>query len=76
MGERGPEHAYGAAAVSKCIHGAKFPVSKDDLINQYGNCEIEWKKGESMKLRDIFEDVSDKTFNSPIDIEKALKEKM
>ena len=78
MGERGPApgEAYGAAAVSKCIHGTSFPISKNDLLSRYGNCQVEWRKGESMKLRDLFEGVTDETFNSPVDIEKALKEKM
>lgn len=68
--------AYGAAAVTKCIHGADFPISKRDIISKYGSCEVEWTKGNPQKLSDILDDVPDESFNSPIDLEKALKETM
>lgn len=76
MGERGPGHAYGAAAIVKCIQGTHFPISKNDIVSQYGNCTVEFKKGETMKLSDLLSDVSEETFNSPVDLEKALKNKM
>jgi hypothetical protein len=78
MGERGPEpgHAYGAAAIARCLQGADFPMSKQELLSQYGNCEVEFTKGHSQKLSDVLEDVTDETFNSPVDLEKAIKEIM
>jgi len=74
MGERGPEpgHAYGAAAVAQAIKGTSFPVSKQDLINRYGDKEVEITKGNTQNLRDILDEVPDETFNSPVDLEKAL----
>jgi len=78
MGERGPEpgHAYGAAAISKCLHGAHFPISRHEIIQQYGSCKVEFRKGQTMSLKDVFEDVPDETFNSPVEIEKAISENM
>jgi len=78
MGERGPEpgHAYGAAAIARCLEGADFPMSKQDLIYQYGNCKVEFTKGHTQKLSDILNEVTDETFNSPVDLEKAIKENM
>ncbi len=78
MGERGPEkgHAYGAAAISKCLHGAHFPISKRDIISKYGSCKVEFRKGETMNLKKVFEDIPDETFYSPVDVEKAISENM
>jgi hypothetical protein len=78
MGERGPEpgHAYGAAAVSMAIKGVDFPISKQDLISQYGNKEVEITKGNPQRLSDILESVPDESFNSPVDLEKAIKDKI
>jgi len=74
MGERGPQpgHAYGAAAISMAIKGTQFPVSKQDLISKYGNKEVEITKGNPQMLRDILSEVPEETFNSPVDLEKAL----
>ena len=76
MGERGPEpgHAYGAAAVTQAIKGVHFPCSKDELIGTYGNKQIELRKGNPMKLKDVLEDIPNDTFNSPVDLEKAIKD--
>ncbi len=78
MGERGPEpgHAYGAAAVTMAIKGADFPISKQDLISQYGNKDVEITKGHPQKLRDILENVTSDTFNSPVELEKAIADKI
>jgi len=72
MEERGKRQSTGAAAISKCLSGAHFPISKEDLISQYGFCEIEFKKGETMNLEEILEDVPDKTFNSVVDLEQEI----
>ena len=74
MGERGPEpgHAYGAAAIAMAIKGVDFPCSKQDLIQKYGDKEVEVKKGQPEKLRDILDEVPDETFNTARDLEKAV----
>lgn len=76
MGKRGPEpgRAYGAAAVSKCLKNADFPMSKNDLISKYGTCEIEWTKGNPVQLKNVISNIPDGTFNSPADLEHALHE--
>lgn len=76
MGERGPEHAYGAAAIAKCLRGANFPISKDEILSNYGSCQVEFTKGETMTLSDVLENVGEETFNSPVDLEKAIKNQM
>ncbi len=66
--------AYGAAAVAKAIKGADFPMSKQDLLNKYGDKEIEYHIGKREKLKDILENMPSGTFNSAADLEHALHE--
>ena len=77
MGERGPMpgHAYGAAAITQALHGVDFPKSKNEIMSEFGNKDIEFKKGEHRKLRDVLSDVPDQTFNSPADLERAIHQK-
>ena len=77
MGERGPMpgNAFGAAAVANAIKGADFPMSKQDLLQKYGNKEIEYRVGEYMKLSDVIGDMPDETFNSAADLEHAFHQK-
>ncbi|EKE02484.1 MAG: hypothetical protein ACD_20C00379G0001 [uncultured bacterium] len=78
MGKRGPApgHAYGAAAVTQAISGANFPMSKNDLINRYGDKQIEWTKGNPVNLRDVLSNLPNETYNSPADLEHAFHEKL
>ncbi|MDD3014818.1 MAG: DUF2795 domain-containing protein, partial [Candidatus Gastranaerophilales bacterium] len=71
-----PGHAYGAAAVTSMLKGEDFPMSKRDILQKHGDHKIEWTKGNPVKFRDVLEDLPDETFNSPADLEKALKENM
>jgi hypothetical protein len=78
MGERGPEpgHAYGAAAVASVFRDADFPMSKHDIMKEYGDREIEYTKGNLVKIKDVLNDIPNETFNSPADIEHAFHEKL
>lgn len=78
MGERGPMpgHAYGAASITQALQGVDFPKSKKELMSQFGDKEIEFKKGEPCKLKEILQDLPEETFNSPADLEHSIHEKM
>lgn len=78
MGERGPQpgHAFGAAAVANVFKNADFPLSKKDIMEKYGNKEIEYTKGNTIKVKDILNNISDETFNSPADLEHAFHEEL
>ena len=78
MGERGPEpgHAYGAAAVAQIFKDADFPLSKRDILDKYGNREIEYTKGSHVKVKDILSGIANDTFNSPAELEHAFHEEM
>lgn len=76
MGERGPQkgQAFGAAAIGHAIAGADFSMSKKDLLQKYGDKEVELTKGSPMKLKDILEKTDVDTFNSAADVEHAFHE--
>ena len=73
MGGQESKHVFGAAAIAKCLKDVDFPISRKDLISQYGNCQIDIEKGETMKLKDVLDYVEEGTFDSPADLEKAIK---
>jgi membrane peptidoglycan carboxypeptidase len=54
------------------IKGADFPCSKQQLMQKYGDKQVEITKGNPQKLRDILQGIPDETFNSPVDLEKAV----
>ena len=53
--DRGPNRgeAYGVAGLTQQLQGVHFPVSKEELLNRYGNQKFQWtKNGETLTLRD------------------------
>lgn len=78
MGERGPQpgNAYGAAAIAQVFKNADFPLSKQDIMQKYGNQEIEYTKGNPVKVKDVLESIPSETFNSPADLEHAFHEEL
>jgi hypothetical protein len=73
-GKPGPErgHAYGIASVSNALGGVDFPMSKQDLIDSYGDRQIEWTKGNPQALRDVLKDAMENEFNSMADVVSAV----
>jgi hypothetical protein len=52
---RGPQagEAFGVAGLTQKLHGISFPISKQELIDRFGNERFQWSKnGETMNLRD------------------------
>jgi hypothetical protein len=45
--DRGPSpgEAYGVAGLTQKLQGVSFPISKNDLLKQYGDQKFEWTKG-------------------------------
>jgi len=78
MGERGPQRgkAYGAAAVARIFKNADFPMSKHDIMQRYGDKEIEYTKGNLVKVKNILSELENTTFNSPADLEHAFHEEL
>jgi len=73
-GKPGPKKgsSYGAAAIGHAVAGAEFPMSKQELLQKYGDREVQLTKGSPMKLRDILETSNIDTFNSVADVEHAF----
>lgn len=70
----GPEqgHAYGIASVSNALGGVNFPMTKQDLIDRYGDRQIEWTKGNPEPLKEILKGASEGEFNSMADVVSAV----
>ncbi len=67
---------YGAAAIARVFKGADFPLSKQDILQKYGDREIEYHLGKKERLSDIIQDIPDQTFNRTTDLEHAVHEKL
>ncbi|MCK7470044.1 MAG: hypothetical protein MZU95_03985 [Desulfomicrobium escambiense] len=63
QGQPRSQGVYGAVAIAKIFKGAEFPLSKHDIIEKYGDKEIEYHIGKMEKLkRDIIHDIPEQTF--------------
>lgn len=73
-GKPGPErgHAYGIASVSNALGGVDFPMTKQDLIDRYGDRQIEWTKGNPQALKDVLKDAQEDEFSSMADVVSAV----
>jgi|GEM_PF-1550099 len=65
---------YGAVAIAKVFKGANFPMTKEDIIQRYGDREIEYHIGRREKLADILQDIPEQSFNRTTELEHALHE--
>lgn len=73
---RGPAEgeAYGVAGLTQRLHGIKLPLSKNELIDQFGDQEFEWTKGgERLSLRECLENAPDE-IQSVTQITQAVSE--
>ncbi|EKE02885.1 MAG: hypothetical protein ACD_20C00317G0020 [uncultured bacterium] len=70
----GTSGAYGATAIAQAFKGADFPMTKDDIMQKYGDREIEYHKGRKEKVHDILENIPDEKFNSTVELEQAFHE--
>lgn len=60
--DRGPKpgEAYGVAGLAQRLQGVAFPVSKEELLMQFGNEQFQWTKGgETLILRDCLRNLPD-----------------
>ncbi|QGM98087.1 hypothetical protein [Methylocystis parvus] len=76
-GHRGPAKgfAFGVASVTQALHGASFPISKEDLIREHGKERVHWTKDSSASLGDLLEDVEQDEFLSVADVASAVSER-
>jgi hypothetical protein len=75
--DRGPEpgEAYGIAGLTQQLHGIDFPISKDQLMQQYGKKTFQWTKGgETLSLENCLKNVQKNEFNAITEITAAVSD--
>lgn len=75
-GHKGPApgHAFGVASVTQALSGVSFPISKRDLMREFGNAEIHWTKDSREELADILERLPQDEFQSVADLASSVSE--
>lgn len=66
--------AYGIAAITQALHGLDFPATKDDLLRHVGDREVEYRKGQPVRLRQIIEDAPADEFPSIAQVVQAVSD--
>jgi len=66
---KGP--AYGAASLTRVLNGIGFPVTKNELIDKYGEKEIQFSKGNLKTMREIVDKCSKDTFFTMAELVEA-----
>ena len=72
MAKKRTNQIYGIASISFALKGAEFPMTKQELIDKYGNKHIQWKKGQSNTLKNILDSTQSKKYNSMTDLVSAI----
>lgn len=79
-GHRGPAKgpakgfAFGVASVTQALHGASFPISKEELMREHGGEEVHWTKDSSASLGDLLQEVDQDEFASVAEVASAVSE--
>lgn len=68
--------ALGISSLPRVLDGVHFPISRINLIHQFGLKEIDLPGGRSVPLRDLFSEQGDYDFNSMGEIMKAARERI
>jgi len=56
--------AYGAASLTRVLNGIDFPVTKQEIIDKYGDKEVQYSKGNLRLLKELVNKCSKETFFS------------
>lgn len=59
---------YGMASLSEALKGVDFPISKQDLIQQVGNRDVQVEQGKTLKMSDFLNACSHDTYNTVTDV--------
>ena len=63
---------FGVAAIDDLLETVQFPISKEALLEQYGQKEIFWLQDERKKLVELLGDSSQEEFYSISDVVSVL----
>lgn len=73
---RGPDQgeAFGAAGLTQQLEGIDFPISRQELLDQFGDEQFQWTKGgETLTLRNYLKNLPDE-IRSITEITHAVSE--
>ncbi|MCL5292664.1 MAG: hypothetical protein M1548_09130 [Actinobacteria bacterium] len=59
---------YGMASLSEALSGVHFPISKQDLINQVGNRDVQVDERHTLKMSDFLQACVHETYNLVTDV--------
>jgi hypothetical protein len=54
--------AYGAASLTRVLHGVDFPITKNQIIEKYGHKEVSYSKGSTKTMAEIVSRCDTETF--------------
>ncbi|OGH99235.1 MAG: hypothetical protein A2104_00420 [Candidatus Melainabacteria bacterium GWF2_32_7] len=74
--ESDKKYPFGTKAILSVFKETKFPITRQEILQNYGNKEVEYKTGETMKVSEIFGDTKVDKFNSPDDLVQVFHEKL
>ncbi|MHB0975740.1 MAG: DUF5789 family protein [Candidatus Aquicultorales bacterium] len=60
--------AFGMASLSEALRDVSFPISRNDLINQVGDRDVQVEQGKTMKMRDFLSACSHDMYNTVTDV--------
>ncbi len=71
------EHNFGVAAVLDAVSGERFPMSREKLLADCGDREVEVRQGVRRKLRELVEQCAEcEDFNSAEDLISQIESQM
>ncbi len=65
-------HAYGLAGIMQQLRGVDLPANKEELIDQIGNREFEYFKGEPMRMDDVLEQIPEGDYDTAAELAMAI----
>ncbi|MCL5292281.1 MAG: hypothetical protein M1548_07115 [Actinobacteria bacterium] len=62
---------YGEASLAEALRGIKFPITKQDLIDCFGDQQVEVEKDKTMSVHELVSDCPHEKYFSMDDIVKC-----
>lgn len=63
--------AYGAASLTRVLNGVDFPITKQEIINNYGEKEVNYSKSNCKKMSEIIQKTTKEIFYTMSEVVEA-----
>ncbi len=63
--------AYGAASLTRVLNGVDFPITKQEIIDNYGDKEVNYSKSNCKKMSEIIEKSTKEVFYTMAEVVEA-----